>query len=131
MDEMQRARLAVALDRAKHGTKSRFATASGVNASSVRKWLAGESDPAFSSFAAGCALIGVSLDWIAYGTRAPALDEALLAKAIAVVRVSFEDGQLSAADQARAVHLIYMRSVEHPEAPFSRSELLRLFGLCC
>lgn len=74
---------------------------------------------------------GVSLDWIAYGTRAPALDEALLAKAIAVVRLTFEDGQLSAADQARAVHLIYMRSLEHPDAPFSRSELLRLFGLFC
>lgn len=125
VNEARRCRLGLAL--LKRGTKTRFAKAAGKSAESVRSWLAGETAPTFDAITDGCAALGISLDWIAYGTRAPAVDEGELAKAI-----TYAEGYLSGLtplDRARAIHLIYMRALEHPAAPYGRSELLRILGV--
>lgn len=71
----------------------------------------------------------VSLDWIAYGTRAPAVDEGELAKAITVVEASPRLRRMSPLDRGRAGHLIYMRALEHPGAPYTETELLRILQI--
>jgi hypothetical protein len=58
-----------------------------------------------------CAALGISLDWIAYGTSAPAIDELELAKALAEAEALAAPGSLSPLDLARAAHLIYMRAL--------------------
>lgn len=127
MNEARRDRLGLAL--LKRGTKTRFAKAAGKSAESVRSWLAGETAPTFDAIADGCAALGISLDWIAYGTRAPSVDEGELAQAIALVDVTLCDVPLSPLDRARAAHFIYMRALEHPGAPYERRELLRILGI--
>lgn len=127
MKNCQRERLAQAL--LGRGAKARFAAAAGKHPESVRSWLAGQTAPTFEAVAAGCAALGIPLDWIAYGTAAPALDEALLAKALAKAEALAAPGRLSPLHLAQAAHLIYMRALEHPGAPYSRAELLRILKL--
>lgn len=71
----------------------------------------------------------VSIDWIAYGTSAPAIDELELAKALAEAEALAAPGRLSPLDLARAAHLIYMRALEQPGSPYGRSELLRILNI--
>lgn len=71
----------------------------------------------------------VSLDWIAYGTSTPAVDECELAQALAEAEALAAPGRLSPLDLARAAHLIYMRALEQPGSPYGRSELLRILNI--
>jgi hypothetical protein len=93
----------VALADRGHGSKSVFATAAGVRPESVRKWLAGESDPQFEPLADGCRSLSISLDWLAYGTPPEGIDRQLLADVITAVEEVLAESALALPADRRAL----------------------------
>ncbi len=125
-DDGWKTRLRSAVDRI--GGQAALSRLTGTPVRTLSRWLNAPGGARFTEVVSVAEACSESLDWIAWGTR-PAIDEAELAKALLLIEQFCTTAQLSAADRARAVHLIYMRAMEAPGRPLSRAELLRLFSI--
>lgn len=80
--------------------------------------------------AAGCVLLGVSLDWIAYGTPPEGIDRQLLADVITAVEdVLAESALVLATDRRARVVAHYYADCLSRMQTVDRGELLRLIEL--
>lgn len=98
------------------GSQARLAQKAGVQLRTLSLWINGPTVPPFDKAAELARVAGVSLDWLAYGTEAPPIDEDLLVEIIAAIEMEAlrRDDRLPPGKYAALVAYCYLREIRRP-----------------